>query len=660
MLLSSPCRYLLPIALSLGVWGWLWLRPAIASSPTPGTKIENQATGSYVDDADNSTQTILSDKVTLTVAEVAGITISNPSISEPSAATIGATAAPFQGIAGVNQDDILYFDFVITNAGNDPTQFFIPGAPLEVLNGSFDRVQYGAVQIIEVKDGAGVVVALPGGATKIDIPATGANTGDAGMLGTTDGSIAAGGSVKVRIPIKVTGTSGQSVKVTLGDTGANDNSAGTSNQTYSASTTTGADVKTTDNDDTVSGETSGAPVNGEKEASRYGEIGIVATPQVVGFKSVKFTDGLNQDGKLNPGETLTWRIAYVNTGTLDVPNFQLTDLLPTGVTKTGATLTVGNGQTAPTVNPSYTGTNTTPGTTDTLFVSPITFKAGGVITTTISATVNSGIQGILSNQAVATADNLPLAGISTDNAGKTADLPPTIAAAPYSITIPSGSATQTLTATIDPTTIDVSINPHLAIVKRITAINGNTSFNPNDPTKRFDEFVDDETSNDNNCLWAGAVENPIGSGICTTPYLKGATSAGIVKSGDEIEYTIYFLNAGVGNAQKVRICDRLTNTDQSFISGSYAPYKGIQLVIGGTTTTNLTDSLADTDGGQYIPGGSPVALTGCNLQGSNDAGTVVVDVTGDPLSTTPTVLSGSTVAGTSNAYGYFRFKTRMK
>lgn len=439
--------------------------PVIAAGAPPGV-INNQATGSFVDDIDttNTVVPIESNTVQVTVAEVAGITISDPTVTEPSAATIGVTAAPFQGIGGINQDDILYFDFVITNAGNDPSQFFIPGSPLPVTNGTFDRALYGAVKIITVKNAAGTTTASP----NVDVPAAGGFTGDTGILGIPGGAIPANGSVTVRIPIKVTGTSGSSVKVTLGDTGTNDNSATTSNQIYTASSTTGADVRTKDNSNNtalntpVPDEATGVLTTAEeKEASRFGTANIVALP-LLGFKSVKLTD-TNGDTKVNPLETVTWTINYVNRGTTDITNFQITDVLPVGTTKLGTpTISVNSGQTLPTVNTLYTGTNTVPNTTDRLFTSAVTLKAGGRITVTIPATVNGGITGTLANQAIAKADTLPLSGINTDNAGITADLPTDIQGTPYNVVVPIGSISQTITTAIDPTQI-VAALPSISI-----------------------------------------------------------------------------------------------------------------------------------------------------------------------------------------------------
>ena len=71
---------------------------AVAASPPAGTLIENQATGSFVDTLDNSTKVLESNVVSLTVAEVAGISVTES----------GYTGTP-------NPSGLVYFRFVITN-----------------------------------------------------------------------------------------------------------------------------------------------------------------------------------------------------------------------------------------------------------------------------------------------------------------------------------------------------------------------------------------------------------------------------------------------------------------------------------------------------------------------------------------------------------------
>jgi uncharacterized repeat protein (TIGR01451 family) len=679
------------MAILLGGSG-LGISPLLAQSAPPGM-IKNTATGSFVDELDstNTPVTIQSNEVFVNVIEVAGITISDPTITEPTATTIGATAAPFQGIGGINQDDILYFDFVITNKGNDPTQFFIPGSPSAVTNGTFDRTLYGAVQIIQIKNATGAIVPLPSSVSKIDIPTAGANTGDVGILGIPAGSIPAGGSVTVRIPVKVTGGSGNFLKATLGDTGANDNSAGTVNQTYTVSTTTGADVHTHDNPNNltlntpVADEADGVlATSAEKEASRYRIVSIVATPQVVGFKSAKLTDS-NNDTKINPGETVTWTIDYVNTGSVDVNNFQITDLLPTGVTKSGTpTFTIGgSGQAMPTVNSGYTGTNISPGTTDRLFTAPIDLKASGMIKVAIPVTINTGIIGTLSNQATATADNLPSIGIKTDNAGVTADLPTTIQTSPYSVVVPSGSVSQTITTAIDPTTIAVEAiagNPNLLLVKRITAINGlprkigGASLADYEHVDAYDNnfisiptrplLTDPQKDTDK---WPNTTSTSETDTVST--FLIGASNGGTVKPNDSIEYTIYFLSAGTSTANNVLLCDRVPNNvtfSPNAFTNTIANPTGIArgiAVSSGDTLTYLSN-VGDSDPARYFPPGIepstiyPNISCGKNAAGQaflNDNGAVVVNLSNRPNATG--ILADDQ---TNGAYGFVRFQGLVK
>jgi fimbrial isopeptide formation D2 family protein/uncharacterized repeat protein (TIGR01451 family) len=662
----------------------LGISPMLAQSAPPGL-IKNTATGSFVDELDltNTAVPIQSNEVFVTVIEVAGISISDPTITEPTATTIGATAAPFQGIGGINQNDILYFDFVITNKGNDPTQFFIPGSPFAVTNGTFDRTLYGAVQIVQITNATGAIVPLPGSVSKIDLPAAGANTGDVTILGIPAGSIPAGGSVTVRIPVKVTGGSGTSLKVSLGDTGGNDNGLGTVNQTYTASTTTGADVHTHDNpnnltlDSPVAGETDGVlATSAEKEASRYRIVSIVATPQVVGFKSAKLTD-TNNDTKINPGETVTWTIDYVNTGAVDVTNFQITDILPTGVTKSGTpTFTIGgSGQATPTVNSGYTGTNVTPGTTDKLFTAAIDLKTGGMIKVTIPVTINPGTVGTLSNQATATADNLPSIGIKTDNAGVTTDLPTTIQVSPYNILVPGSSISQPTTTAIDPTTITVeavvAANPNLLLVKRITAVNGNTT-NSNISLNSYDPEID--TSNpaypyDKNVIQLSLTPpnsdkwpNTIGTPTLSSTFLLGARNGGTTKPNDTVEYTIYFLSAGDSDAKNVLFCDRVPanttfipyafNAGTPDANGLSTADRGIAINLGGSlqSYTNIKDGDIAS---YYPPGSDPINdFPKINCGGANTNGAVVVNLGNLP---------NATASGTpTSSYGFVRFRGQVK
>ncbi|GAP95487.1 cell surface protein [Leptolyngbya sp. NIES-2104] len=200
------------------------VRTVLAQTQTAaGTTISNTATATYSDGT--TTYNATSNTVTVQVAEVPGINV---------AAQAPSNAAP-------NANDPLHVDFTITNVGNDPTQFFIPGTA--TLN-TTDFFVDGPLQIIAVNGTA---------ITPVPIPTAGDSTGT--LLGATQGSIAANGTITVRVPVRVRGTAvaGATTTVALGNTAtANDQNidrTGNVNNTL--------DVYTVDNPDGTTGETPG-------------------------------------------------------------------------------------------------------------------------------------------------------------------------------------------------------------------------------------------------------------------------------------------------------------------------------------------------------------------------------------------------------------------
>ena len=188
--------------------------------------------------------------------------------------------------------------------------------------------------------------------------------------------------------------------------------------------------------------------------------------------------------------------------------------------------------------------------------------------------------------------------------------------------------------------LPVPLSPSLLLVKRITAINGDSTQNPNDGTP-LNSFVDDTTSpkqlEDNNPNWVA------GS-------LKGAIDGGKVKTGDEIEYTIYFLSAGNAPAKNVNFCD-LVPSNTTFLPNSFTAGKGIQLSVGSTLTT--LSNVPDGDRGEYfVPNSTPPI----NCSGTNTNGAVTVKVVDGVLE-----LPNATSPGTPNdSYGFVRFRAKAK
>lgn len=277
-----------------------------ADSPAPGTVIQNQATGSYTEPSDGSTQLIESNVVEVTVAEVAGITVQATNLNEPIDGT-------------VNAGDSVFVDFVITNVGNDPTQFVIPGIA-SVTNG----IQVGSIQVVEYNAG-GTDPAVDLSGNNITIPSAGDTSGNLlnGITDTNDGVVPAGGSITVRVEVTA-GAAGNDLTVTLGDTAVD----GEQNEAYVAGTN---DVYTQDNLDTDEA-SNGTPINGEREAEASLTTEITpstATADYGDAPDTYGTDAIDNSGEgVGPSHTIVNGI-YLGT-TPDAENDAETPLDGTG------------------------------------------------------------------------------------------------------------------------------------------------------------------------------------------------------------------------------------------------------------------------------------------------------------------------------------------
>jgi uncharacterized repeat protein (TIGR01451 family) len=202
--------------------------------------------------------------------------------------------------------------------------------------------------------------------------------------------------------------------------------------------------------------------NGVTETITPGEIAIATTTSnlakqdfgidtqlTLGFKSVKLTKDLDNSTTVSPGDELTWTLSYSNTSTVDIPNFQITDALPSqvAIVSAGAQVIAVNSTqgTAPTQNSGYTGTGN-----NTALFTPLTLKKGGVITVSIPVTINAGTPNIsLQNQAKATGAGLSAQGVLSDNVDSmTGSLP-------IGVSIPASSILQSQNNSTDPTAAPV-------------------------------------------------------------------------------------------------------------------------------------------------------------------------------------------------------------
>jgi uncharacterized repeat protein (TIGR01451 family) len=621
----------------------LSLLPALAdqNSPTPNTSITNQATAQFTDAVDNSTQTIVSNTVSVTIAEVAGISAMNDAV---------------QGT--VYRTNTVFFDFKIYNTGNDPTQLFIPGVPSSatITTGTGTPVDIATADIQQIQVIEYGTIA-PGATTytktTVDknnlVSTTGSATGSLVNTATgvgsivipNSGSVPAGGYVKVRIPVKVpfSALSGDVIKVTLGnavgqpDPNASPAANFTAGQTatnipYVAS---GNDLYTQDNADpsTITDEATGTPINGVREAS------VTQQATVVDPTAYKIS-GTVWDDRNRSGASGFSNI--FNTGELGT-----------------------NG---------VFGTNTTP-----INVILVNTTTGLVIANKTLAAADNGAYSFTGIQAV-TDVKIYL----SDTAGTVGQAPPgaptapatTISSLGWAGTSPISNSFRTGFAD---TTQDFGViqRPKLVLVKRITGMKKATD-SATDPMRRINP-------NDNTVLNAYVNEtgNPDDDPTMNWPtpvatHLIGAVDAGKVSPGDTIEYTIYFLNNQGADANGVKLCDPILSP-QTFNSGGYGVGKDMQLKIGVDATIDLTE-VNDTTKDRayaYTAGNAP---SNCNITGSTSlaAPGVAIDLTGatsdnqPALTAIPGAIGHGTASSTSTSgattttlpYGLFRFTTKVK
>jgi uncharacterized repeat protein (TIGR01451 family) len=261
--------------------------PTIAASPTPGTVIDNQATGSFVDPADASEIPIESNVVQVIVAEVMGIALTTTNLP-----------------SNVYPNNVIYFDFTITNVGNDAAQFFIPDN-LSAISGA---IKFGDIQIIayDADGSAGTTppIDLTDNNIKVFSGSGGALTSTlfGGIANTNDGSIPPQGSITIRVAVKVTAAIGETITVTMGNT---EGRTPTQNQPYQPSTPA-TDIYAVDNPDGAIGESVGVPINGNATESSITEtVTIVANPNFANVLLVKRITRINDSSLTIGGDDLS-------------------------------------------------------------------------------------------------------------------------------------------------------------------------------------------------------------------------------------------------------------------------------------------------------------------------------------------------------------------
>ena len=337
------------------------------------------------------------------------------------------------------------------------------------------------------------------------------------------------------------------------------------------------------------------------------------------------TKAVSPIGSVTPGTTLTYTINVTNTSNAAVTSVTFADTIPANTTYVPNSTKL-NGTAVADVGGAMPFATATAINSPSAASGTLNTGANNAATVTFQVKVNSPYTGPasgISNQGTVKYNSGPTNGVLTDD--------PNV----------SGSS--------DPTVTAVSTTPKLLLVKRITAIN----------SVSFNQFVDDPNSTeDNDPNWPTPAST----------YLRGAINGGLVKPGDQLEYTIYFLSKGTNDATNVSICDLVPN-NTTFIPTAFNGLTptdgglpgadlGIALALDSTnlptTPTVYLSNVADADRGQFFSPGTtlPVACLGNN----NTNGAVVINAV-----KSPSTLPRATASGTpTNSYGFVRFRVKVR
>jgi fimbrial isopeptide formation D2 family protein/uncharacterized repeat protein (TIGR01451 family) len=326
-------------------------------------------------------------------------------------------------------------------------------------------------------------------------------------------------------------------------------------------------------------------------------IKFVSPITPTGTKSVRLVTDADGSGAVTTGDTLEYTITYSNTSSSDVTDFLATDSIDSnGLRFVSGSYSLRASGTGTTVaaNPNYNGT------TDTNLNTPGTLgRGGGQVVIKYRAVVLAAAGSKINNQARATSIGGNVSQSLTDALQGPGDLPQVLDDG-----INQGNLSDT--GDDEPTGVTVGDvgNPRLRLVKRITSV---TRGGVPVSGINFSTFVDDPADdNDNAPGWSQL--SPVGV------FRLGSEVS--LQSGDEVEYTIYFLSDGAQNSRNIKFCD-LIPAGTTFIPDSLGPGIGIRLRQGGTQSDQTNAS--DTDQGIFYSPLTPVTAPCSDPKNPNGA-----------------------------------------
>nr|WP_242030651.1 MULTISPECIES: isopeptide-forming domain-containing fimbrial protein [unclassified Coleofasciculus] len=366
---------------------------------------------------------------------------------------------------------------------------------------------------------------------------------------------------------------------------------------------------------------SGGNVNQPNDSNADPTIINFVTPlNPSGSKSVRLAVDADGSGSLTNGDILEYTVTYTNNNSTSViSNFLVIDPLPSSLSFVPGSyiFTATNGFAAANNNTTVTANLNFNGTTDTNLSNPNAIgqlgAGGGRVTIKFRAQVVAAAGTSISNQALATL-----------NGGT---LPPGSSYPTDAVSGPGDLNQGTGGGNNDPTQLVVAAGgpARLRLVKRITRVNAT----------QYANFVPAEPANPNETAFPNFAQLLLG-----VPKLGGNTP---LISGDEVEYTIYFLSDGGSPVNNVRFCDAIP-TGTTFISDSFGLGAGI-LVNRAGITASLTNA-ADADAGTFFSSLAPLAAgNACPNQGNPD-GAIIVNL-------------GSISNTASNNFGFVRFRIKI-
>ena len=326
-------------------------------------------------------------------------------------------------------------------------------------------------------------------------------------------------------------------------------------------------------------------------------INLVSPITPTGTKSVRLVTDADGSGAVTTGDTLEYTITYSNTSSSDVRDFLVTDSIDSNglsfVSGSYSLTATGTGTTVA-ANPNYNGTtDTNLNTVGTLG------RGGGQVVIKYRAVVLAAAGTKINNQARATSIGGNVNQSLTDALQGPGDLPQVLDDG-----INQGNLSDT--GDDEPTGVTVGDvgNPRLRLVKRITSV---TRSGVPISGINFSTFVDDPADdNDNAPGWSQL--SPVGV------FRLGSEVS--LQSGDEVEYTIYFLSDGAQNSRNIKFCD-LIPAGTTFIPDSLGPGIGIRLRQGGTQSDQTNAS--DTDQGIFYSPLTPVTAPCSDPKNPNGA-----------------------------------------